>query len=818
MRAMTRRREFLILMAWFAVVVIAWLGPTFTGKAIYALDADLVSYYYPVFHFYSEALHLGQSFLWIPGIFSGFPAYLSQSAGFFDPVNVAIFTLWFGITGIHVRLIIDLFLTLGISYLAARSLGLSRLAAALVGPSYLLSFHLRFISNPIIANTLFLLPLLIYTAHAVFENRMRPLVAGGIAGAGIGWALLSGYTQLVVYAILLAGVYILIRAALRANEWRSFFGRMGIYGCVALAFGACIALPFILPAQEYLPLSARASAIPAGSATLKVIEPGDLLLSIVPDYFYVPYVTAGRKPLYVGALWFMLAVGAILAALRALRYRETRVRHGTLIAVTGTGILTLVAAFKWSPLFAALSYVPVLGLFRFPFRFMFLGAFFLALLGGFGFDRIRDMVSEKLWRFCMYCVAGFAALFTGGVGVLYFSTDAFLGRLADGGHAVLGIVYGHFGFTKDPAAYRAALENALHAVRELLSFPSIDIAIGFGLLIASCAFLLSVLRGGLGNTAMHYALACIVCVTCISVPMSQWSRFVPRHDVGVGEQVLEYYVDTNTAYRMFSFIPTASVANAIPPQYKLSPEEESAVHEVAVRGGTPNVHLYSGISSIDGYDQFEPSDMLRALESIGGEYAAGYGAGTYEERRERLLSRLDVLGMLGGRYILSGVELDHADLDLLGIETISAYKIPLYIYEYTKARPLFYLGKDISAVPHAGFNVLADMDLWFDRKTYLDCETCVQARGKGVLTLKGQKNGKYVFTVESGEDEYLILSESFLPGWKAWINGENTELIRANGLFMAVYVPPGAHTIVFEYQGQNNELGFLKAVGLVNSE
>lgn len=815
MPAMNAYRGY-FLPLWFIVVVIAWVGPTLIGRAIYAVDSDLVLYYYPIFHFYSAALHAGQSFLWLPGIFTGFPVYLSQSAGLFDPINIFVFSIWSGFTGMHIRLVADLLLTLLLSFLAARALGLSRVASALVGPSYLLAFHLRFLSNPVITNTLFLLPLLIYTTHSVIIGRMRVIFAALLAGIGIGWALLSGYAQLVVYAIFLAGVYALVHLVLvRRDERWSRWMRMCVYGSIMLIVGTLVALPFLLPAWEFLPLSARAIAAPSEFSTLKTIEPGDLILAVLPDYFYVPYVTSGRKPLFVGAFFFLLALGAAILAARALHSRATRQSHRTGIALTAAGGTALVAAFKWSPLFAALGYVPVLGLFRFPFRFMFLGAFFIALLGGIGFDRLHDLARDSLWRGLVYVVSGFALVFSSIVVFVNMSSDATVRFIADTAHALLGVsVYGRAGFTKETEAYRAALENGLFAMREILTLSNSGIAIGLGLLVASCAMLIYIVRRGI-DPRVESAAAGLVACTCLLVPMTQWDRFVPRENIGVGEQIVARY-SPKKEYRIFSFIPTASVAQAIPPQYKLSDEEERAVQDVAMRGGTPNVHLYHSLGSIDGYDQFEPAEVLRALEAAGAEYAAGYGAGTYEERTARLLSKLDIVGMMGARYIISGVDLKHPDLRLLGTESISSYAIPLRIYEYAKARPIFYLAGRRAAVPHDSFSDLEGAGLTFADTVYLDCGACEsRARADGSVELVTRANGLYEFEVRAASGDFLVLSESFLPGWRGWIDGETVELVRANGLFMAVKVPAGEHHVRFEYQGQNNELPILKALQLV---
>lgn len=51
--------------------------------------------------------------------------------------------------------------------------------------------------------------------------------------------------------------------------------------------------------------------------------------------------------------------------------------------------------------------------------------------------------------------------------------------------------------------------------------------------------------------------------------------------------------------------------------------------------------------------------------------------------------------------------------------------------------------------------------------------------------------------VETGQPAYLVLSDVYYPGWRCLIDGSETPILRANYLFRAVQVPPGAHTIRF---------------------
>jgi uncharacterized membrane protein YfhO len=54
--------------------------------------------------------------------------------------------------------------------------------------------------------------------------------------------------------------------------------------------------------------------------------------------------------------------------------------------------------------------------------------------------------------------------------------------------------------------------------------------------------------------------------------------------------------------------------------------------------------------------------------------------------------------------------------------------------------------------------------------------------------------------VETEAGRWLVLSDQWYPGWKAFIDDKETSLHRANYLFRGVWVPEGEHVVSFRYQ------------------
>jgi hypothetical protein len=54
---------------------------------------------------------------------------------------------------------------------------------------------------------------------------------------------------------------------------------------------------------------------------------------------------------------------------------------------------------------------------------------------------------------------------------------------------------------------------------------------------------------------------------------------------------------------------------------------------------------------------------------------------------------------------------------------------------------------------------------------------------------------------------YLILADTFYPGWKAFVDGREAEIYRANYVQRAVYLDPGEHTVEFVYSPLSFKIG-----------
>lgn len=819
LETLSERKALVAIGIFFAALVATVFAPFLFGGKIF-LPTDAATAYYPYFEFYSAALKSGESFLWNPYLFSGFPTYLSQSAGFLDPVNILLFSVFDSFAAYHLRLALDLFLTMLFSYLAARALGVSRLAGALVGPGFILAYNWGYLSNPVILNSIFLMPLLVWAAVRIGEGAHRWRFAAA-AGVGIGWSMLAGYAQITVYASVLFSLYLVAEQVFLRRElaWRAWAKTLGVLA-VAAVLGLLVALPQILPALDFSSLTVRATGLTYEATQAKVINPGDAAFFLFPDNLYFPYISGGRRPLFVGALLFLLAlITAVSLTARAYRRQELQPTHKRMLIIAGLLLFCLLAALAYSPLYYLLQKLPILSYFRYPYRWMYVGVWFLACFGGFGFDYIRTMPPRGLKVFSVFLAACGAALATV-VAALNFLGGQFWAAVGAGMHALLQqFAYGRFGLSKDPAHYQDAIVRGISAWQESLSLASPAFACALASLIVAISLLYLFVHGRLSASGFALSGFALSVLTFVSVFATQWPQTLPQAATTLHTPIAQALPGVVAGeYRTFPFLLTGSFSKRVPPQYTLSTDEQLAATELQFAAGWPNTNLFAGAQSADGYDQFVSTEMLAALAALGSTHGAQDLTRnlTPPQRIARLLGRLDLLSIMSVKYVISGEPLADAELRLLSETLVTRYQVPVYVYENKQALPRVRFAQETQAAAGESMTAMLAADRRFGGITYLDCTSCARhAPGKtDSLVVERTKNGLFEIKTNTKGGRWLVVSESALPGWTAHLDGAPVSIVTADGLYMAIEVPAGEHSVIVEYRGMRDEKRWMDFLGI----
>ena len=166
------------------------------------------------------------------------------------------------------------------------------------------------------------------------------------------------------------------------------------------------------------------------------------------------------------------------------------------------------------------------------------------------------------------------------------------------------------------------------------------------------------------------------------------------------------------------------------------------------------------------------------------------------------LSRIVSLRVIKRNYVTSEYPL------------ISSEEGTASIYENPEVNSILYTP---SAVEHVDsfsdmFNSLIDYD--FKDTAYVE-EDLNMFINQSDITFSDVNftNNQIVAEVSAQSDGFVMFSQSYFPGWRAYIDGEEVELYCVSGTIMGAKVPEGDHEIKFTYIPTYTILGGIVTVG-----
>lgn len=69
------------------------------------------------------------------------------------------------------------------------------------------------------------------------------------------------------------------------------------------------------------------------------------------------------------------------------------------------------------------------------------------------------------------------------------------------------------------------------------------------------------------------------------------------------------------------------------------------------------------------------------------------------------------------------------------------------------------------------------------------------------------ENNRITMNVQSSERAFLVVTDTYYPGWKCTVNGQETEIVRANYCMRAIQIPKGDSHVEFSYAPESARAG-----------
>lgn len=712
---------------------------------------DTFRYLYPLKVLSMESFRKLELPLWNPYNGSGMPLFATIQSGFLNPLNI-LFLFLENRLAWTLYIILQALLLSFFTYLYCKKIKLSIAASLFTSTIFLLSGFV--IARLIFGNIIYplaLLPVILYLIEDFLENpNTRKIFFLPIA---IALLFFVGHPQILFYVIAFSIAYFLYRffTTQERRKNKNLFVRFFIF----LLIGIGLAGIQIIPTLELL---GNANINPESSRFIFerfLLPPYHLISVLIPNYFgnraTYNYWGAGDYIETVASIGIIPCFFAYIAFLKG-RSLKKDIRLFFFISM----LVTILSTLNWflPKLFFSLP-IPVIATSP-PSRIFVLTAFSLAVLAGYGFDRWRTdkKISKKIFSHTLPFIAG--------VLVLLLGTFLFL---------KMGISCNNQFITN---CAMIALRNTL---LEIFIF---TIAIGFffiylffkNKIVRYIPFLIIFLVLTLGIYNSNKFL-----------PFSKKETILPTHPL------VKVLKDKTQPDRVFGFgeanIKTNFATNFrfFDPNY-VDPLFNKRYAQLISYANTKNF----------------PPPLRRSDIEIANDLVIDKSS---DFSRKRLLNLLGVKYLIvkkGETKNIFGQKTFWEDANW-AVKTNSDSLPRAYIVSN------FEILTDQKSILKRLFDKTFDYrkKVILEEKPKLQLEETVLYNEE--LSIKQYKENIVSITTSTASNGLLVLSDNYYPGWKAYVDGKETQIYRTNYTFRSVVLPKGEHIVGFKYEPKSFQAG-----------
>jgi len=162
-------------------------------------------------------------------------------------------------------------------------------------------------------------------------------------------------------------------------------------------------------------------------------------------------------------------------------------------------------------------------------------------------------------------------------------------------------------------------------------------------------------------------------------------------------------------------------------------------------------------------------------------------------------------------------------LDFMGVSQITASGNTLDWAQRPSAMPLVTIGQwPVFANDDSAFGAFGVTNMDFRKVVFLpeEARSHISAQGQPTALVLGShfENQKVELRADAPTNSLVVISQTYYPAWKAYIDGQPAKLWRANYAFQAVEVPAGRHRVELRYEDRVFNAGaMLSGLGMVIS-
>jgi hypothetical protein len=750
---------------WFGSAAVATLVLFFCRDLLLTTDVpffrDLITYFYPLRFAVHESYMAGKLPLWNRQMAMGFPLLADFQSGAFYPPHLFLAVLPF-FTAIRALFVAHFLIAGAGAYLVFRRwrypVYLAIIGAVLFtvgGTTVALTNLLNHFQTAV------WLPWMVLTWERLLEAPCwkRFVASGSISAA----ALLAGSPEIFVLCIALMFLDgMRIKASVATLSW----AQVAVLFLGHILFVAGLVMVQALPTAELVLESRRQQPIPPQEALSWSLNPVNLLNLFFIDKVIDADAAVGMRFFFIRQTPFLVSyyLGAFSFLGIALWFCfSSRWEKAVLLTVTSVSLLC--AFGSYTPIYPFLHRAwPLLGTVRYPekfFFFTFVILIYIAMRGMKGFLHDCGETGKQAYAVMTLVCVAWLGLYL----YVRFDTLSFFRLLSD----VAG----------------AQLASGATAVADILANLERQLALSFALVVLCVLFT---------TKAVRRELVSVLVVLTVFVDLA-WANkdvlFLLNPDfVRQSPRILQPAVEDSS--RLFYY----------PSGRNLHPSSVSITGRPTFKDATAlslqNLLPNTGI--LDGFQYMQEIDALG------------------RDRYTRFLSfankldfdgQLRLLRLFNVGYLVSFRELSAGGIHFAG-------RFPQYyswLYKVNGTVPRAYVVNKATAVGKADAVLPLLSDSKFDaaQEVILEASAPLEPQRPLQATAKiaRYEDSLVSIAVTSNDDAVLVLADSYYPGWRAYVNGRETEIFRANFFFRGVHVRPGDHLVEFKYEPRSFKVGLI---------
>ncbi|PIP68660.1 MAG: hypothetical protein CO035_07980 [Candidatus Omnitrophica bacterium CG_4_9_14_0_2_um_filter_42_8] len=750
----------------------------FQGKIF--IHRDLSRFFYPLREFSAAQILSWKVPLWNPYIQCGSPHLAELQTCVFYPPSI-VYLLFPYPQAFNYFIISHIFLAGLFTYILMREWGHSTYASFLSAIVFMFSGYIISVINLLasLASCVWLPLVILFYERAVKKDRIKNSVITGVFMA----LMFLGGEPIILYStffILVFSTYAVERVPPR--RW----GRCLLLAvCVFLGLCAFQILPFL----EFLKHTSRnlMDFNEASMWSMPVYALSELFFPYLSesDYIYKDYWT--RQSWLVV---YYMGIVAVIFALISLKFDSTK-RRKTIFYILA---LSLVLSFgRYTPVYYFLyNFLPGFRFSRYPIKFFFMAAFSLAVLAGMGMDyyRVHAKKDPGFGRFLKQVLAfGFMlALFFLIVNLNFYGICGSLKKM------VLNINSG-FGARID--RIDQLVITGLHNIKR-----------GIGLFMFLSVIMFLGIKKRVSMKAVLVFILLIALADIFTANKNVYQNMGIKEFLKPGDTV-EFLQRDKSLFRIFNSPSTLRQNMFVPEKDYFEGNLALMERVVSNRGMSFGIYDAYGYGSLYNRRQEEIMDIIARSNSPG---------------------ETNLLNLLNVKYVISP-----KDFDAAGYRMLEKNK-KVNIYENENFLPRAFMAnkavvikdekeilkrlksKEFKPEREVILEEVLDSPPTADRSNniarssalllkYSSSERAKRVSREGSVRILKYEPSYIEIDAHIDTPGFLVLSDTYYPGWKARVDGKLNRIYRADYTLRAVYLEPGKHSVKFTYDPFSFKIG-----------